>query len=236
MARLAFAVLEEPFPARAPCPIAILLRAANDNAATTYDLADRFSSAGPSAASVTAAYDTLSRVNGLTRGAGAGVSISTIAHDFADRMSGLSHVFTPTSGNETWAFAYADAGQLASSTGSRASWDWQATPAAPVATTPNGLNQNATVGAASWTYDKNGNLTSDGTRTFTYDPENRLIGESGPVSLTLAYGGPSEPPRASATPARSPSPRPGSITTRRESTIQARGSSCRPIRWGIGMI
>ncbi len=150
-----------------------------------YDQADRFSSAGPSAGSVTAAYDTLSRVNGLTRGAS--VSTSTLAHDFADRMSGLTHAFTPTSGNETWAFAYTDAGQLATSTGSRANWDWQATPAAPVATAPNGLNQNATVGAASWTYDKNGNLTSDGTRTFTYDPENRLISESGPVGLTLAY-------------------------------------------------
>ena len=59
--------------------------------------------------------------------------------------------------------------------------------ASAAATTANGLNQNATVGGTTWTYDKNGNLTSDGTRTFTYDPENRLIGETGPITMTLAY-------------------------------------------------
>ncbi len=32
-----------------------------------------------------------------------------------------------------------------------------------------------------------GNLTSDGSRNFDYDLENRLIAVSGPVSLNLAY-------------------------------------------------
>ena len=56
-----------------------------------------------------------------------------------------------------------------------------------VATSVNGLNQNAAVGGTSWTYDANGNLTSDGTRTFSYDPENRLLTESGPITMSLAY-------------------------------------------------
>jgi RHS repeat-associated protein len=39
----------------------------------------------------------------------------------------------------------------------------------------NGLNQYTTAGAAAFTYDANGNLTSDGTNTYTYDVENRLV-------------------------------------------------------------
>jgi RHS repeat-associated protein len=42
---------------------------------------------------------------------------------------------------------------------------------------PNGLNQYAAApGIAALGYDLNGNLTSDGTRTYTYDAENRLKG------------------------------------------------------------
>src|SRR4030095_1091330 len=47
----------------------------------------------------------------------------------------------------------------------------------------NGLNQYTQAGAAGFTYDANGNLTSDGSRTFTYDVENRLVIASGGVSL-----------------------------------------------------
>ena len=51
--------------------------------------------------------------------------------------------------------------------------------------TANGLNQYKTAGAATFTYDANGNLTGDGTYTYTYDVENRLITKSG--GLSLAY-------------------------------------------------
>jgi RHS repeat-associated protein len=40
--------------------------------------------------------------------------------------------------------------------------------------TPNSLNQYSEVSAVSLTYDANGNLTHDGTRTYAYDQENRL--------------------------------------------------------------
>jgi RHS repeat-associated protein len=128
-----------------------------------------------------AGYDTLSRVDALTRPS----STSAISYDPADRMTRLAH--TLTTGAETWTLAFTDGGQLATSTSSNAAWDWHATAAAAVATVPNGLNQNASVGGTTWTYDKDGNLTSDGTRSFTYDPENRLLTESGPVSMTLSY-------------------------------------------------
>ncbi|WP_439538910.1 RHS repeat domain-containing protein [Sphingomonas sp.] len=42
----------------------------------------------------------------------------------------------------------------------------------------NGLNQYSNVGGNTYSYDPNGNLTSDGGRTFVYDVENRLIAAS----------------------------------------------------------
>jgi len=67
--------------------------------------------------------------------------------------------------------------------------------AAPVSRPADGLNRDADIAAVGAPcgpnppagYDCNGNLTSDGTRTFAYDHENRLLTESGPVALTLKY-------------------------------------------------
>jgi len=51
--------------------------------------------------------------------------------------------------------------------------------------TRNGLNQYLTAGSASFTYDVRGNLTSDGTNSYTYSSENRLL--TGPGSSTFSY-------------------------------------------------
>lgn len=51
----------------------------------------------------------------------------------------------------------------------------------------NGLNQYTQGGPAAFTYDANGNLTSDGAVNFTYDVENRLISASGAKTATLSY-------------------------------------------------
>jgi RHS repeat-associated protein len=53
--------------------------------------------------------------------------------------------------------------------------------------TPNGLNQYAQVNANSFTYDTNGNLTSDGPTNYIYDVENRLVSVSGSHTATLRY-------------------------------------------------
>jgi YD repeat-containing protein len=47
---------------------------------------------------------------------------------------------------------------------------------------PNALNQYTSVGGVAQTYDANGNLTGDGTNTYVFDAENRL------VSATTASG------------------------------------------------
>jgi RHS repeat-associated protein len=56
--------------------------------------------------------------------------------------------------------------------------------------TANGLNQYESVNGVTFSYDANGNLTSDGSKTYTYDVENRLIGVAGSspsLSATLSY-------------------------------------------------
>ena len=75
-------------------------------------------------------------------------------------------------------------------------------PAAPAPSTPaatttayttNNLNQYTRVGTATYAYGKNGNLTSDGTRTYRWDAENRLVGVTvpgateGATATTVAY-------------------------------------------------
>ncbi len=54
----------------------------------------------------------------------------------------------------------------------------QAHAAGETVSTANGLNQIATKGGTAFTYDANGNLTSDGIFTYGYDVENRLTNAS----------------------------------------------------------
>lgn len=64
--------------------------------------------------------------------------------------------------------------------------NYPAAAASTVSYTANNLNQYTAVGAATPTYDTNGNLTSDGTYTLGYDAENRLVSASG-AGNTAAY-------------------------------------------------
>jgi len=65
-------------------------------------------------------------------------------------------------------------------------WSYPTASASSVSYSANNLNQYTAVGSASPTYDGNGNLTSDGTFTYGYDAENRLISASGSGN-TVSY-------------------------------------------------
>jgi YD repeat-containing protein len=58
--------------------------------------------------------------------------------------------------------------------------------AASTAYAANAVNQYSTVGAATLTYDGNGNLTGDGVDSFAYDTENHLLSASA-LGNTIAY-------------------------------------------------
>ena len=155
-----------------------------------FDAANRLTSLAAAGVSVGPGYDGLSRVTSITRAA----SSSTVGFDNADRMTSLAHVFTPTTGNQAWGFAFTPASQLSAATSTNPAYDWTTSAATTVNTTTDGLNRDAGIAAmgapcaaTNAGYDCNGNLTYDGTRRFTYDAENRLTGETGPVTMSLAY-------------------------------------------------
>jgi hypothetical protein len=50
-----------------------------------------------------------------------------------------------------------------------------------------GLNQYTSAGPATFAYDANGNLTSDGSVSMVYDAENRLVSASGAKTANLSY-------------------------------------------------
>jgi len=83
--------------------------------------------------------------------------------------------------------AYNPAGQIASRTGSNDLYAWTGHGSGTTGTSVNGLNQIATHGGTAFAHDANGNLTSDGARSFTYDVENRLVAVSGGNGASLVY-------------------------------------------------
>lgn len=128
-------------------------------------------------------YDALGRRAMLTRGNGA---VSTFSYDLASRLTGLNLNLTGTANDQTYGFSYTNASQVSQRTSTNDLYTW-ATPSASKAYTRNGLNQYTAISGTSFSYDLRGNLTSDGSRTFGYDYENRLVSVSGSASMTLAY-------------------------------------------------
>lgn len=93
------------------------------------------------------------------------------------------------------AYAYDNLYQLTGVTGSQThSYTYDATGNRTLVDStvyiPNPLNQYQDVGGTPYSYDPNGNLTSDGINTYTYDYENRLIQVTGPgVNVRYTYDG-----------------------------------------------
>jgi RHS repeat-associated protein len=102
-------------------------------------------------------------------------------------------VFGAGVGNSRSDFLYNPASQTVSESRSNDDYAWRG--AASVERTygaANGQNQYAGtvsdgVPSATFAYDANGNLTSDGSTTFAYDAENRLISATGAKNATLVY-------------------------------------------------
>jgi RHS repeat-associated protein len=102
----------------------------------------------------------------------------------AGRLLTQSHYLAP--GPELLSvFDHNPAGQIAAVTRTNDAYAWQGHYAVNRPYTTDGLNRYTQAGTAAFGYDLNGNLTSDGSRTYTYDIENRLVGASG--GLVLIY-------------------------------------------------
>jgi RHS repeat-associated protein len=128
-------------------------------------------------------YDTLSRRLSLTRGNGA---MTGFRYDPASRLWSLGHDVAGTAQDVNVTYSYTLASQLLTRSSNNSLYDWL--PAAASTTyVPNGLNQYSTVAGATYRYDARGNMTSDGTNSYAYDVENRLLSASGPTAVSLSY-------------------------------------------------
>lgn len=133
-------------------------------------------------------YDVLGR---LTVAGNSGFATS-YGYDGIWRANSLDHNLAGTSYDLTLGFTRNAASQIKSETRSNDAYAW--TSAYNVSRTyeVNGLNQyNRTLTGgtptAVFAYDANANLTSDGSTSFVYDAENRLVSASGDNVASLAY-------------------------------------------------
>ena len=115
-----------------------------------------------------------------------GGGTTTYGYDAIGRLSSLAHDLAGTAQDVTFGFpAYNPASQVITRSVSNDSFVYASRTNGSKAYTVNGLNQYTAVAGATYAYDPNGNLTSDGATAYTYDVENRLLSAS--TGGTLAY-------------------------------------------------
>lgn len=149
-----------------------------------YDGLDRMTAITDSVAGTVAS---LAYTNRGDRAALSGGVTTSYGYDAAGRLASLGHDLAGGTSDVGWAFAYTPASQLASATRDNDAYAWAGHYNVDRDYTANGLNQYASAGSASFTYDANGNLTGDGTNTYLYDIENRLVSASGGTTASLRY-------------------------------------------------
>ena len=150
-----------------------------------HDGLDRLNTVKQSGATTIATYTYNARTDVAARTNGG--EASAYGYDPIGRLASIAHDLAST-GDVTLTFtAYNPASQLLTRTVSNDAYAATAPPNASTAYVPNGLNQYASVGGATFAHDANGNLTSDGATTYAYDVETRLTGASGAKTGTLVY-------------------------------------------------
>jgi RHS repeat-associated protein len=107
-------------------------------------------------------------------------------YDDISRLWRLTNNLTGTADDQTLTFGYNPASQIISRIESNDAYKNTTSDGAARNYSVNGLNQYTSVAGTTHTYDLNGNLTSDGTTSFVYDAENRLVSANGGTK-TLIY-------------------------------------------------
>lgn len=129
-------------------------------------------------------YDNVGRRANVTFGNG---GVQSFAYDAASQLATLSN--KPVAGSTlrdlTQTFTYNPSSQIAGVTRSNDTYAWQSHYNVDRAYGANGLNQITSAGSATITYDARGNLSSDGSNSYSYTAENMLKASSN--GATLAY-------------------------------------------------
>ncbi|HLC42259.1 MAG TPA: RHS repeat-associated core domain-containing protein [Methylomirabilota bacterium] len=146
-----------------------------------YDNADRLTSITQGSSVVSFAYDNANRRTSLTLPNGL---ITEYSYDAGSRLTGLTYKQGSTTIG-TLTYTYNAAGERV---GVGGTWARTGQPNAVASATYNAANHQLTFGGQTLTYDQNGNLTSDGTNTLTWDARNQLVAINGAsVSAGFSY-------------------------------------------------
>ncbi|MGN6819655.1 MAG: RHS repeat-associated core domain-containing protein [Sphingomonas sp.] len=153
----------------------------------SYDGLDRqiaaYENGGAQVASVS--YDNQGRRYADSRGA----VTSSYGFDAVSRPTSVADDLSGTADDVTTTLIYNPANQIISKHRNNDTYAFANYVNSARSYTVNGLNQYTTAGIVSFLYDANGNLTSDGTSTYTYDVENRLVSRSGGFSIAYDPNG-----------------------------------------------
>ena len=131
--------------------------------------------------------DAAGRLNRLDRwrtSPGDWLARTTVGYDPVSRVSSLATDVTGTNYDLTLGLTYNPASQIATVSRDKDVYAFEGQVNSELAYTADGLNRYT---GASFTYDANGNLTSDSSNSFAYDVENRLVTRSGALSATAHY-------------------------------------------------
>ncbi|MEQ8749527.1 MAG: RHS repeat-associated core domain-containing protein, partial [Amphiplicatus sp.] len=132
------------------------------------------------------AYDDLGRRALLTRGNGVATAYG---YDAASRLASLAHDLAAAGHDQGVSFARNPASQITERATTNPVYRFTDHVNVDVASAYNGLNQPTTIGGASINHDARGNLTGDGTTTYGYDVDNRLVSGTGGATLKYDAGG-----------------------------------------------
>ena len=129
-------------------------------------------------------YDDLSRRTVVALG---NTTTTSYGFDAQGMLQTLGHDLAGTAQDLTFTYTRNQRQELKTQSWSNAVYGWTGVPGSRTFTA-NGLNQYTAVNATPFSYDGNGNLTGDGTSTYTYDTDNRLrsANVSG-VAATLSW-------------------------------------------------
>ncbi|MBI3677515.1 MAG: RHS repeat protein, partial [Proteobacteria bacterium] len=158
----------------------------------SYDTLGRMSWATDSGSTTLAtfSYNPLSRLTNISDMGGGAATVDLTYSNAGDPLT-MVHNLNGTTDDNTFTYSYTNAHQTASLAASNANWQWApSTTSTTSYAAVNVLNQYTTVGAATLSYDTRGNLTGDGTWTYAFDAENRLLTANkagGTVAATYAY-------------------------------------------------
>ncbi len=145
----------------------------------TYDDANRLTQVTQGSSTVLIAYDDSGRRTSMTLPNGI---VAEYSYNTASQLTGITYKLGVTVLGDL-IYEYDAAGRREKVSGSYAG---TALPQALGSTTYNAANQQLTFGAQTLTYDNNGNLTSDGTNSYTWNSRNQLVSISGP-GLTASF-------------------------------------------------